>query len=108
MYVICIYVYICIYLLIDGKLFSDVETREIVVTGTTEDDVEALNEKSDKVDSDLEVAFEEEQNRVDVAKDYVRFVDVYWQEKEIKLLKDEEKIVLKRLRKVMLISEKTQ
>ena len=100
--------YICIYLLIDVKLFSDVETREIIVTGTTEDDVEALNEKSDKVDSDLEIAFEEEQNCVDVAKVYVRFVDVYWQEKEIKLLKDEEKIVLKRLRKVMLISEKTQ
>ena len=60
--------YICIYLLIDVKLFSDVETREIVVTGTTEDDVEALNEKSDKVDSDLEVSFEEEQLKNETGK----------------------------------------
>ena len=37
-----------------------------------------------------------------------RCVDVCWQGKEIRLLKDEEKKVLKRLREVMLISEKTQ
>ena len=60
--------YICIYLLIDVKLFSDVETREIVVRGTTEDDVGALNEKSDKVGSDLEVSFEEEQLKNDTGK----------------------------------------
>ena len=41
------------------KLLSDVEIGEIVGTGTTEDDVEALSEKSDEVDSDLEVAIEE-------------------------------------------------
>ena len=50
------------------KLFSDVEIGETVGTGTTEDDVEALNEKSDEVDSDLEVATEEEQNCVDPAR----------------------------------------
>ena len=44
------------------KLLSDVEIGETVGTGTTEDDVEALNEKNDEVDSDLEVAIEEEQN----------------------------------------------
>ena len=33
--------------------------------GRAEDDVEALNEESDEVDGDLEVAIEEEQNRVD-------------------------------------------
>ena len=41
------------------KLLSDVEIGEIVRTGTTEDDVEALSEKSDEVDSDLEEAIEE-------------------------------------------------
>ena len=93
------------------KVLADVERREIFGTGTTEDDVEALNEKSHEVDSDLEVAIEEEQNCVDVAEVCVlaeRCVDVCWQGKEIKLLKDEEKKVLKRLREVMLISEKTQ
>ena len=93
------------------KLLSDVEIGEIVGTGTTEDDVEALNEKSDNFDSDLEVAIEEEQNLVDVAEVCVsveRCVDVCWQGKEIRLLQDEEKKVLKRLREVMLISEKTQ
>ena len=35
-------------------------------------------------------------------------VDVCWRGKEIRSLKDEEKKVLKRLRKVMLTSEKTQ
>ena len=66
------------------KLLSDVEIAEIVGTGTTEDDVEALNEKSDEVDSDLEVVIKEEQNRVDVAEVCVsvqRCVDVCWQEK---------------------------
>ena len=36
-----------------------------------------------------------------------RCVDVCWQGKEIRLLKDEEKKILKRLREVILISEKT-
>ena len=49
------------------KLLSNVEVGEIVGTGTTEDDVEALNENNDEVDSDLEVAIEEEKNRADVA-----------------------------------------
>ena len=43
---------------------------------------------------DLEVAIEEEQNRVDVAEVCVsvgRCVDVCWRGKEIRLLKDEEK-----------------
>ena len=90
---------------------SDVEIGEIVGTGTTEDVVEALNEKSHEVDSDLEVAVEEEQNRVDVAEVCVsveRCVDVRWQGEEIRLSKDEEKKALKRLREVMFISEKTQ
>ena len=93
------------------KLFSDVQIGEIFGTGTTEDDVEAMIEKSDEVHSDLEVAIEEEQNRVDVAEVCVSVescVDVCWQGKEIRLLKDEEKKVLKRLREVMLISEKNQ
>ena len=70
-----------------------------------------LHEDSDDVDRDLEVAIEEEQNCVDVAEVCVsleRYVDVYWQGKEVRLLKDEEKKVLKRLSEVMLISEKTQ
>ena len=37
-----------------------------------------------------------------------RWVDVCWQGKEIRLLKEEEKKILKRLKEVMLISEKTQ
>ena len=93
------------------KLLSYVEIGEIAGTGTTEDDVEALSEKSDEAGGDLEVAIEEEQNRVDVAEVCVsveRCVDVCWQGKEIRLLKDDEKKVLKRLREVMLISEKTQ
>ena len=40
---------------------------EIVGTDRAEDDVEALNEESDEVDGDLEVAIEEEKNHVDVA-----------------------------------------
>ena len=49
------------------KLLSNVEIGEIVGTGRAEDDVEVLDEESDEVDGDLEVATEEEQNRVDVA-----------------------------------------
>ena len=76
------------------KLLSDVEIGEVEVVGTgiAEDDVEALNEKSDEVDSDLEVANEAEQNHVGVAKVCVsveRCVDVCCQGKEIRLLKDE-------------------
>ena len=37
-----------------------------------------------------------------------RCIDVCWRGKEIRLLKDKEKEILKRLREVMLISEKTQ
>ena len=37
-----------------------------------------------------------------------RWVDVCWQGKEIRLLKEEEKKILKRLKEAMLISEKTQ
>ena len=37
-----------------------------------------------------------------------RCVDVCWQGKEIRLLKDEEEKILKKLREAMLISEKTQ
>ena len=62
-----------------------------------------MNEKSDEVDSDLEVAIKEEQNRVDVAEVCVlveRCVDVCWQGKESRLLKDDEEKVLKRLREV--------
>ena len=68
------------------NLLSDVEIGEIVGTGTTEDDVGALNKKSDEVDSDLEVAIEEEQHRVDVAEVCVsveRCVDVCWQGKKL-------------------------
>ena len=90
------------------KLLSDVE---IVVEGRAENDVEALNKERDEVAGDLEIATEEKQNRVDVAEICVsveRCVDVYWQGKEIRWLKDEEKKILKRLRQVMLIPEKTQ
>ena len=95
------------------KLLSDVEIGEIVGAGRAEDDVEALNEEGDEVHGDLEVAIEEEQNiRIDVAEVCVsveRSVDVCWRRgKEIRLLKDEEKKILARLREVMLISEKTQ
>ena len=54
---------------------------KIVGTERVEDDVEALNEESDEVDGDLEVAIEEEKNRVDVAEVCVsveRCVDVCW------------------------------
>ena len=84
---------------------------EIVGTDRTEDDVEALNEESDEVDGDLEVAIEEEKNRVDVAEVCVsveRCVDVCWQREKIRLLKEEDKEILKRLTEVMLISKKTQ
>ena len=93
------------------KLLSDVEIAEIVGAGRAEDDVEALNEESDEVHDDLEVAIEEEQNiRIDVAEVCVsveRSLDVCWRGNEIRLLKDEEKKILRRLREVMLISEKT-
>ena len=84
---------------------------EIVGTDRAEDDVEALNEESDEVDGDLEVAIEEEKNRVDVAEVFVsveRCVDVCWQGEKIRLLKEEDKKLLKRLTEVMLISKKTQ
>ena len=84
---------------------------EIVGTDRTEDDVEPLNEKSDEVDGDLEVAIKEEKNRVDVPEVCVsveRCVNVCWQGEEIRSLKEEDKKILKRLREVMLISEKTQ
>ena len=61
---------------------------EIVGTDRAKDDVQALNEESDDVDGDLEVA------------------DVCWQGEEIRLLKEEDKKILKWLREV--ISEKTQ
>ena len=82
---------------------------EIVGTGRAEDDVEALNEESDDVDGDLEVAIEQEKNHADVAEVCVsveRCVDICWQGEEIRLLKEEDKKILKRLREV--ISEKTQ
>ena len=84
---------------------------KIVGTERVEDDVEALNEESDEVDGDLEVAIEEEKNRVDVAEVCVsveRCVDVCWWREEIRLLKEEDKMILKRLRQIMLIPEKTQ
>ena len=94
------------------KLLYDAEIGEIAGAGRTEDDVEALIEESDEVDGDLEVAIKKEQNiRIDVAEVCVsveRSVDVCWRGKEIRLLKDEEKKILRRLREVMLISEKTQ
>ena len=76
--------------------------------------VEASKEESDEVDGDLEVTIEEEQSHVDVPEIFVsveRCADVCWRGKEIKeirLLKDEEKKILKSLREVILISEKTQ
>ena len=42
------------------KLLSDVEIGEIVGAGRAENDVVVLNEESDEVDGDLEVAIEEE------------------------------------------------
>ena len=41
---------------------------EIVGTDRADHDVEGLNEESDDVGGDLEVAIEEEKNRVDVAR----------------------------------------
>ena len=63
------------------KLLSDVKIGKIVGVGRAEDDVEALNEEIDEVDGYLEVATEEEQNRVDVAEVCVsveRCVDICW------------------------------
>ena len=61
---------------------SGVEIGEIVGAGRAEDDVEALNEESDEVHDDLEVAIEEEQNIcIDVAEVCVpveKSVDVCW------------------------------
>ena len=51
----------------EKKLLSDVEIRKIRGEGKAEDNVEALNEESDEVDGDLEVAIKEEQDHVDVA-----------------------------------------
>ena len=82
---------------------------EIVGTDRAKDDVQALNEESDDVDGDLEVAIEQEKTRVDVAEVCVlveRCADVCWQGEEIRLLKEEDKKILKWLREV--ISEKTQ
>ena len=82
---------------------------QIVGTGRAEDDVEALNEESDDVDGDLELAIEEEKNRADVAEVCVsveRCVDICWQGEEIRLLKEEDKKILKRL--IEVISEKIQ
>ena len=65
----------------------------------------------DGVDGDLEVAIEEEQNRLDIAEVSVsveRWVDICWQGTEIRLLKYEEKKILKRLREVVKLSEITQ
>ena len=65
----------------------------------------------DGVDGDLEVAIEEEQNRLDIAEVSVsveRWVDICWQGNETRLLKYEEKKILKRLREVVKLSEKTQ
>ena len=79
--------------------------------GRAEDNAEVLNEESDEGDGDLEVAIEEQQNCIDVTEVCVsveRCVDVCWQGKEIRLLKDEEEKILKKLREAMLISEKTQ
>ena len=84
---------------------------EIVGTDRAEDDVEALNEESYEVDGDLEVAIEEKKHRVDVQEVCVsveRCVNVCWRGEEIRSLKEEDKKILKRLREVMLISEKTQ
>ena len=84
---------------------------EIVGAGRAEDDVEVLNGESDEVDGDLEIATEEEQNSIDIAEVSLsvgRSVDVCWQGKEIRLLKDEKKKIAKRLRELMLLSEKNQ
>ena len=84
---------------------------EIVGAGRAEDDVEVLNGESDEVDGDLEIATEEEQNCIDIAEVSVsvgRSVDVCWQGKEIRLLKDEKKKIAKRLRELVLLSEKNQ
>ena len=72
-------------------MFSDVEIVEIVGASKAQDDLEALNEESDEVDVNLEVAIEEEQNRIDVAEasaSVERCIDVCWPGKEIRLLKD--------------------
>ena len=63
------------------NLFCDVEIGEIVGAGRAEDDIEPFNEESYEVDGDLEVANEEELNRIDVAEVCVsveRSADVCW------------------------------
>ena len=69
-----------------------------------------MNEESDEVDGDLEVAIEEEQNIcIDAAEVCVsvgRSVDVCWRRKSIRLLEDGEKKILRRLREVILTFEK--
>ena len=65
----------------------------------------------DGVNGDLEVTMEEEQSRLDITEVSVsveRWVDIFWQGTEIRLLKYEEKKILKRLREVVKLSEKTQ
>ena len=60
--------------------------------------METLNEKSDEVDSNFEVEIEKEQNHLDVAEVFMsvgKYVDGCWQGKEVRLLKDQEKKVLK-------------
>ena len=68
-------------------LLSDVEIGKIVGADRKEDDVEPLNEESDEVDGDLEVAIEEEQDIcIDVAEVCVsvkRSVDVCGEEKKL-------------------------
>ena len=65
----------------------------------------------DGVNGDLEVTMEEEQSRLDITEVSVsveRWVDIFWQGTETRLLKYEEKKILKRLREVVKLSEKTQ
>ena len=93
------------------KFLSDVQIGEIIGACRVEIDAEALNEENDETDGDLEVAIEEEQNRIDIAEVCVsveQCVDVCSHKTEIRFLKNEEKKILKRLREMMLISEKTQ
>ena len=63
------------------RLRTQVQNIEIVGAGRAEDDIEPFNEESYEVDGDLEVANEEELNRIDVAEVCVsveRSVDVCW------------------------------
>ena len=63
------------------RLRTQVQNIEIVGAGRAEDDIEPFNEESYEVDGDLEVANEEELNRIDVTEVCVsveRSVDVCW------------------------------